>query len=88
MMCSRLPTWKSSATTDTCPKIDQTFFTTAIEDEVISAAITSCKEDVMVYAITLLERFHPRDAYHCELMDCTIIALKCIPPRGIPSWYP
>ena len=42
----------------------------------------------MEYAVAQLERFHPRDDYYCELLECTIIFLECIPPRGVPLRYP
>ena len=42
----------------------------------------------MEHALVQLERFHLRDVYYRELLECTIIFLECIPPRGVPVRYP
>ena len=73
---------------DYWPKIDRTSFSTVIKDEVTSAASTSCKEDVMEYAVAQLEWFHPRDDYYCELFEYTIIFLEYILSRWVPLRYP
>lgn len=59
---------------DFWPKIDQTTFSTALNDDSIAAVIAPWKDDVIHFAIDQLAKGQKRDDY-CELLELSIIFL-------------
>lgn len=72
---------------DFWPRIDQTSFSTATEDEQMAGMIAPWKDEVIEFAVAQLAKFQPRDDY-CELLELSIIFLGGIPPHGIRFRYP
>ena len=72
---------------DYWPRIDQTAFSTATEDENMKALIEPWKNSIIAFAVSQLNEFQPRDDYR-ELLELTLIFLGAIPPRGIHFQYP
>lgn len=72
---------------DFWPRIDQTSFTTALNDESTAAVIAPWKDDVIQFAMAQLEKLQPRDDY-CEILELSIIFLGGVPPKGIKFRYP
>jgi len=72
---------------DFWPRIDQTSFSTAMDDENLAASVASWKDDVIKFSVALLETFQPRDDYF-ELLELTIIFLGGTPTHGIHFRFP
>jgi len=72
---------------DFWPRIDQTSFSTAMDDENLAASVASWKDDVIKFSVALLETFQPRDDYF-ELLELTIIFLGGTPTHGIHFTFP
>jgi len=72
---------------DYWPRIDQSSFSTAMEDESMAVMIAPWKDDIIKFCISQLEKVQPRDDYR-QLLELSIVFLGGNPPRGITFQYP
>src|SRR6218665_1053987 len=61
---------------DFLPRVNQTLFTTAIEDDSMAAMIASWKDNVIEFVTAKVEKYQPRDNYR-DLLELSIY---------IPGW--
>jgi hypothetical protein len=69
------------------PRVDQSSYSTAMQDRRTAATVTPWKDDIIQFALTQLEKFQPRDDYR-ELLELVVIFLGGTPARGISFRYP
>ena len=73
--------------TEYWPRVDQTSFRTAMDDEDMRSRVSECREEVIMFATDQLHQHQPRDDYK-ELLELTIIFLGGQPPKGVRFRYP
>jgi len=64
------------------PKVDQSAFSTARNDEAMAALVAPWRDDVIEFAMEKFTKFQPRYDYS-ELLNLTIIFLEGTPQCGI-----
>ena len=69
------------------PRVDQTSFRTAMDDEEMRSRVAEWREEVIMFATDQLHQNQPRDDYK-ELLELTIIFLGGQPPNGVRFRYP
>lgn len=72
---------------DYWPRINQSAFSSATDDESTAMIVAPWKDDVITFAMAQLTEFQPRNDY-LELLELTIIFLGAIPPSGIHFRHP